>query len=386
MKKNQKGVVFLLERFPNLGGIECITVNLANQLVDEGFRVHIYGKKGNIELESFQINPKVEVFIAEKELSAQHLCDYIKKNDLDVVINQGCWLRLTPIVEEVVRKTNAKVLSVLHNAPKNNRKITKLENYGSVVKQKIKLVLWPLYEVWSYKRYKRNLQKLYDVSVRMILLSERFINDFENLMAGQNVSKEKIIAIPNFIADLSVEKNVEKEKIIIYAGRVVELQKRFSRLIDIWQKVSKQNPDWKFIVVGNGIELEKYKEIVNQRGIERMEFCGYQKDVSKYLQKASILTLVSDYEGFGLVLVEAQQVGCVPIAYDSYLALHDIIDNGKDGIIVDAFDQEEYISKLNYLMNNQEQLKEMSFNSVKKAEKFSSTSIVKKWKVLIDNL
>jgi glycosyltransferase involved in cell wall biosynthesis len=44
--------------------------------------------------------------------------------------------------------------------------------------------------------------------------------------------------------------------------------------------------------------------------------------------------MTSAYEGWGLTLTEAQQMGVVPIAFDSFGAVYDIIENEYNGLII----------------------------------------------------
>ena len=116
-----------------------------------------------------------------------------------------------------------------------------------------------------------------------------------------------------------------------------------------------------------------------------MSFEGIQ-DPLPYYQKASIFLMVSAFEGWGLTLTEAQQCGCVPIAFDSYSAVHDIIDNDKNGIIVPEGDMDAYAHRLQELMNNPEALQRLSDNARKDCLRYSRENIAKQWKTLLDNL
>lgn len=67
--------------------------------------------------------------------------------------------------------------------------------------------------------------------------------------------------------------------------------------------------------------------------------------------------MTSTFEGFGLVLVEAMQHGCVPIAFDSYPAVRDIISHGENGILIPPFQEEDYSNAIMALTNNPDEMK-----------------------------
>ena len=83
-----------------------------------------------------------------------------------------------------------------------------------------------------------------------------------------------------------------------------------------------------------------------------------------------------------MVLIEAQQYGCVPIAYSSFAALDDIINDGENGFSVKAFDQKEYVSKLRRLMDDSNIRDRMSVNAIESVKRFNVDNIAALW---IDN-
>lgn len=92
--------------------------------------------------------------------------------------------------------------------------------------------------------------------------------------------------------------------------------------------------------------------------------------------------MTSIAEGWGMVLVEAQQYGCVPIAYRSYAALDDIITDGENGFCVKAFDQKEYVKKLRELVGDSELRHRMANSRIKSVERYNVEHIGALW---IDN-
>ena len=80
-----------------------------------------------------------------------------------------------------------------------------------------------------------------------------------------------------------------------------------------------------------------------------------------------------------MVLIEAQRYGCVPIAYESFSALQDIIIPGKTGICVKPFQQNEYISYLSMLMEDDALLKRLAQNSIQHSTNFSIEKVATRW-------
>lgn len=62
--------------------------------------------------------------------------------------------------------------------------------------------------------------------------------------------------------------------------------------------------------------------------------------------------MTSNFEGFPMVLTEAMQFGCVPVAFNSFEAIADIIIPEKTGELVTPFSIKEYKEKLSLLIEN----------------------------------
>lgn len=65
--------------------------------------------------------------------------------------------------------------------------------------------------------------------------------------------------------------------------------------------------------------------------LKNVLFEGRQNPLS-YYRRAAVFLMTSLFEGFGVTLTEAQQMGVVPMAMDSFEAVHDIINHRVSGI------------------------------------------------------
>lgn len=89
--------------------------------------------------------------------------------------------------------------------------------------------------------------------------------------------------------------------------------------------------------------------------------------------------MTSNFEGFGMTLTEAMQNGCVPMAFDTYTALHDIVTDSVDGMIIPPKDEKKYANNLYELMSSDVRRRQMALDAMKTAQKFSISSIGAKW-------
>lgn len=97
----------------------------------------------------------------------------------------------------------------------------------------------------------------------------------------------------------------------------------------------------------------------------------------RYYKESSIFCLTSNHEGWGLVLTEAMQFGCVPIAFDSFESIHEIIEDGKNGFLVKPFDMDKYADKVLRLADNFKV--DYVMNVMNSMERLMPENVVKLW-------
>ena len=137
--------------------------------------------------------------------------------------------------------------------------------------------------------------------------------------------------------------------------------------------------------VGDGEDLQYYKEYVANQGMMNVQFEG-QQDPFPYYQKASVFMMTSAFEGWPMTLMEGMQNGCVPIVFDSFKAVYDIIENGKDGIIVPDGKVDVYVDRLAHLMQNTEQREKMAHAGLESCQRFYQERITEIWLNLFEKL
>ena len=115
-------------------------------------------------------------------------------------------------------------------------------------------------------------------------------------------------------------------------------------------------------------------------GLKNICLAGAQDDTTAYFERASVLLMTSVFEGFGLVLTEAMSRGCIPIAFDCYASLRDIITPDSDGFIVQPFNIDEYVDTLSKIVAMSDtELHALRRAALEKAEKFRVENITRQW-------
>lgn len=92
-------------------------------------------------------------------------------------------------------------------------------------------------------------------------------------------------------------------------------QKNHKRLVDIYQAILQKNNNTKLLLIGNGNTRAEIEKIVRQNNLlDHVIFYGQSDNISSLLSAMDVFVLPSHFEGFGIVLLEAQACGLNCIA------------------------------------------------------------------------
>ena len=177
---------------------------------------------------------------------------------------------------------------------------------------------------------------------------------------------------------------LEKEKSILYCGRLSRYDKRVDRILRIWARVQDQLPEYSLDIVGSGREGANLMRLARRLSLKRVTFWGKRFDVDTFYNKASILCMTSQTEGWGLVLTEAQANGVIPIAFNCSAGVEEILDDGA-GVLVPHADEERFAQELLALCKT-EDLRPLRERCIEKAKLFSEEENTQAWTQLFRSL
>lgn len=378
------------ENNPHIGGIENVTYLLSKSFIERGYNVicvsQINTQEGNytpVCLEFFFPEAKT----LNNETNTQFLVSIIDRYDIDIIINQNSVdIQSIELCNSIKHKfPDKKIITPLHfdlfyeeKAISNNFFIK--EKNGKDILQWIKDILlftkFHFYQKHLIKqRVKQNLKYIAQTSDYVIFLSRGAKEEAINLLKEDHSVKFLTIGNP---VDTDCHHPLTKKKEILYVGRIEFGLKRFDRMLYIWKRLEKKNPDWKLIVLGDGQYRDLFEKKARDMKLERILFKGFA-DPAEYYSTASIVCLTSTSEGFAKVLVEAQSYACTPIAFDSFTAINDIISNEKNGYCIKAFNKKLFAKQLQRLINNPGIIKTVGEQARKDSQQFSIERITDRW-------
>lgn len=377
---------------PIIGGIQRITYSVAESLKElygwKCYSVFVYRQ----DMES--VCPVFEdtQMIGKPWVDAEPLREALKRWRIDIFVNQSCFW-LSPVFKKAAADAGAKYVFCHHFEPGSEIRLrfSFLKQWKEWKKKPslkgfLKNMLYPYYTYLATHNDNRNYAKVYRDADRVVLLSGRFIPQY--MQYAEIHDKEKFSVIHNSLSfDYFMDASLlpDKAKEVLVVSRLEETQKKISIALRVWQEIEKDErlQDWKLCIVGRGSDEEKYTTFAAKNHLRRMSFEGRQSPEPYYV-RSSIFLMTSSTEGWGLTLTEAQQYGCVPLAFDTYASVHDIIQDGKNGYVVPAYDIARYVERVKELMLNAEKRVRMATNAVESSRRFEKRAIAAQWHELFE--
>lgn len=373
--------ILFIERFlsPFNGGVERVTNLLGNYLYTKGIECYyFFNSKDYSEIPNerkLQFDNNNSNFF---DLRLQ-LIEFVKDKGVDVIIIQQIFSdELWFVLKELKLRKLCKVITCFHLSPdycffkpKNN------------IWSKRK-VLYKITRIFP-TTFVDIVRKYYQLSDRFVLLSDSFKNDF--IRYYNLKSTEKLVSISNpctYSNNIPIANIASKKKQILIVSRLWEKQKNICSALRIWKNIENNGfNEWKLIIAGDGQDENIIKKYAKDLGLERCLFVGAVSEPRALYEESKFFMMTSNFEGFGMTLLEAMQNGCIPFAFDTFSALHDIIQDSYNGYIFSPNDEQAYADKLIELINDEHLCNVLAKQAVSSTERFSPENISSRWVKLL---
>jgi len=139
----------------------------------------------------------------------------------------------------------------------------------------------------------------------------------------------------------------------------------------------------KFLIIGDGKQRSLLEALIKKYNLENTVFLlGQIPDAYKYLKAFDIFVLPSLKEGFPWIILEAMAAE-IPIIATNVGAIPEIIENGKEGILIEPKNSQILAEKFFWFLNNQGRAKKMGIKAREKVKKFSLQKMLKETEFLL---
>ncbi len=165
---------------------------------------------------------------------------------------------------------------------------------------------------------------------------------------------------------------------IVCVGRLAT-QKRFDRLIDAFALVCRNYPEWHVDVFGDGEERQQLTDRIRSKGLQdRIHLNLPTSEIYTEYQRSEFFVLCSDYEGFGLVVIEAMACGIPVVSTDCPFGPSEIIEDGKTGLLA-KMDTNDLAEKMEWMITHEEERTAMGIAARQAAARYRKEIIMPQW-------
>lgn len=355
-------LLYIVPKIKCAGGVARVLSVKANYFVEKfGYEVHILSQNEEEAEPFFSFNPQIifhnmnlkgrefQFFFSFQKAVNQKVNEI--KPDVILVADNG----LKAFVYPFILKTKTPIVLEVHGSKYVEEKARQNEFF-------LKLK-------YGFKNY--GASKF----TKMVALSNESLQEW-------NVKNAVVIPNPSWI-DTNSKAALQSKKVIVVARNSYE--KGLERLLLIWEKVIKKHPNWILEIYGNSIT--DWKPIVSDLGLKsNVTLSEPVINISEKYLGSSIFVMTSLSEGFPMVLIEAMTYGLPCIAFDCPIGPRAIIKNEYNGFLIPDGNDQLFIEKVTFLIENEEQRLKFGFNAKETSKQFSVEKIMEQWKLFLENL
>ena len=333
-KEKEKKALFMVNTLSD-GGAERVCINMANELLDEGYGVDfiILGENEKNK-KTYDIDNRIKIYnlsINEKNKIKKILKILFSINTVDnIILENEKDGKYSLITSHLPMSNILTMLSVIRN-----RAIyvfhTKVSSYDKSEGSPIFKIL--IKYMYGNKKIVAVSEGVRQESIEIYKLKETDVKTIYNPIDKKNIEEK------------SEEKIENIGKYFLQVGRFNKA-KRQDRMIEIFYKGNFYK-SYKLVFCGTGELEQNIKDKVKELKIEdRVIFLGWQSNVYKWMKNSELLVCTSDNEAFPMTLVEAISCDTKVVSSDCKFGPSEILLGEYAKFLVKPDDIQEYIEKI----------------------------------------
>ena len=380
MDQKKLKIVYILHSLSIGGGLERIETEKCNALAATGsYEVTVVcACQKRREDNAFLLSDEVREVCLGEVFNPKHS---FRSRPLSFIIGHCQWRRkatrkMLAVLDELQPDIIVTTLNYMPDGFRRLRAKTIIECHGNR-QTAVSTRLYPWYSEWMTRRQERA------ASAVVTLTAED---------AAQWKTARRVETIPNFVELQCCATPDYSSCRVVALGRLCD-QKGFDKLIDAWLVVTQKHPDWHLDIYGEGELRNGLQQQIDCLGLSKnIALLPFTKDIVKAYTSAAFYVLSSNYEGFGMVLVEAMRCGLPCVAFDCPSGPREIISDGHDGILVSFrnLTREERVANLAaalcQMIESEANLPSIGEEARKKSMKYTATNILPMWEKLFRSI
>ena len=366
-------IIYCMASVHSPGGMERVLLNKVrylweqggNELIivttDQGERPPFYTFPSGVKLVDLDINytddlnlpalQRIPSFLKRRRLHRKRLTAFLMAEKADIVVS------LYPSESSFIpfiRDGSKKVLELHYN------KFFRLQYARSGL-----LGLIDRFRTWEDERIVRRFD-------RFVVLTQED--------AGYWGALPNLQVIPNAALPVPETRWSTYSRRVIAVGRL-DYQKGFDRLVKAWALLpSDLRASWQLEIFGQGEWEVRLQELIRKKGVkESARVNPPTKEIFREYAASSFLVMSSHYEGFPMVLLEAMACGLPGVCFTFPCGPKDVIEDGKNGLLVPEGDIPALAGAMERLMRDQALRERMSTAAREIIRTYSEEKVMQQW-------
>ncbi|MFH1210772.1 MAG: glycosyltransferase family 4 protein [archaeon] len=344
--------------------------NLINGIIKKGHEVHI------ITPDNTATSNKAKIIYVKKPIDLKH----------------ATWIQLSSIFSKKIERLSKiekfdivhflNSLEVMRYNGKINNVLTTIQGYHFAESTLNPFHYTNRYPIDWYLRYPYyNIGRLFEIKglrkMKHIITPSEYIK--KSLIKNYDLSESKITTV--YYGIKQNKEHTLRKKFnynVILVGNNFQT-KGISTLIRVAKSLKKEFPMAKYTIVGDDKRVLPYmKKLTEKEGVaEKFIFTGHvpNTELKEKYKEADIFILPSTIEGFGMVFLEAMNYG-LPVIGSNVGGIPEIIDDGKNGFLVDPENPKEIAEKIRIIFEDEALRNKISENAYKRVGDFPLSKMV----------
>lgn len=252
---------------------------------------------------------------------------------------------------------------------------------------KIKTITSVQSKVYNHKlfSYRSDILIACSNSIRAHLIDE-FKIDERRIKVIYNIVDSAEVVLTKTKTEQLNSLDIPSNKFIIgYFGRLDFKEKGIDILLEAFLRLSKLNKDLFLLVIGNGVEENKIREVMTQNKLSA-KMINSQEDIFNYYQLLDLFVLASRVEPFGIVMIEAGIMN-IPFVGSNVDGIAEVIENEKDGLLFGPENSFDLENKILRIIDDRKLAEKLAKNLNKKVlNQFTTQNIIPLYQKLYLNL
>ncbi len=368
--------------YQNKGGEAQAVLKEKELLESKRHRVILFSKD-NKEIDNYTFSQKARLCYETmfSRSTYKKIIKIVREEKPDIVHVHNVFPLISPSVYYALKKMNVPVVQTVHNYRFLCPNGLFLNNGGKICE---KCKEGNLFNAVVGKCYRNSYLQTSGMAATLYLHRKlrTFMNKIDVFIAPSNflrkklieggIPEKKIVVKSHFVKCEEIKPSYEFDNYAVYMGRLSR-EKGLFTLLRVWKKI----PNFTLKIMGDESIRSELENFVIQKEISNVEFLGFIKGPKRFeiLRKAMFMIFPSEcFENFPYSIIESFACG-VPVIASRIGGMEELIEEGKNGLLLEPGEVKDLDQKIIELLNNRELLLKMRYNARKVVEEYYSEEL-----------